>query len=94
MAGTIESELGQMSLSFEKSAQGLLTVTSKESFKFLNGQYLKVLVKPTKRLSMLLNVDRELVAIFSNFSDQQARTVSIALHRRYLEKLEHWVKRV
>lgn len=63
---------------FQKSTQNLLNVSRRDIRSFDKGQYGVVIAKLSKRLESVLSVDREVVVVFSNFTQQQARTIRFA----------------
>jgi hypothetical protein len=70
--------IGEMVKSFVQSAGGLMTVTKSEDFEHQRFMYGKIFAKPSKRLSVLLAVEREILVLTTNFDDQQVRTVKAA----------------
>ena len=60
-----------------KSTNGLLEATNRDFYENIieKGVYAYVFAKPSHRLSSLLNIDREILILITNFSSQQARTV-------------------
>jgi hypothetical protein len=64
-------ELGQ-------NAKSLMKITNQEIIEEDKGLYARVYVKPSKRLSKLLSIDREILVLLTNFRDQQARTIKTA----------------
>jgi hypothetical protein len=63
---------------FKNSARGILEFTFQEVQSYENGVYGVAFAKPSKRLAASLAVDRELLMLFSNFPDQQVRTIKFA----------------
>lgn len=61
--------------SFVQSAGSLITVTRAEDFEHQRYTYGKIFAKPSKRLALLLAVEREILVLFTNFNDQQVRTI-------------------
>lgn len=64
---------------FLENTADLFTITKlPEHFEAEKGLYGRLYAKPSKRLSRLLTADRELLVLFTTFSQQQVRTVKIA----------------
>mgnify|MGYP001016405222 CR=1 FL=1 len=64
---------------FEAATSDLLTVTTPCQFDtFEKGIYAHLIARPSKRLAKALTVSREVLVLFSNFPDQQPRTVEFA----------------
>jgi hypothetical protein len=72
---SIESELKDLTDSFEKSSSELFSITGRFIKTFELGVYGCALAKPTKRMKKSLGVDREIFVVISNFKDQQQRTI-------------------
>jgi len=69
-------ELNEMVQVFERSADGLLTVSARDSLKYEKGTYVVIFAKPTKRLATALSLDREIAVLFTTFRELQARTIN------------------
>ena len=63
---------------FQKSTHNLLRVSKRDLSTFDKGQYGLAIAKLSRRLESVLSVDREVVVVFSNFTQQQARTIRFA----------------
>lgn len=72
-----QSILNQMIGDFIEVASDLFTVTvNAELFQGEKAVYGRLIVKPSKRVARLLTIDREVLVLFTNFEEQQARTIS------------------
>ena len=58
--------------------QNLFTTNEPEFITRDKGLYASLIVQPSKRLANVLSLDREILALFSPFTDQQQRTVKTA----------------
>src|ERR1035438_3844104 len=58
--------------------KSLFTTNEPEFITRDKGQYAFLIAKPSKRLASVLSLDREILALFSPFTDQQQRTVKTA----------------
>lgn len=69
--------LNSMMNNFEKASSGLLEVSNRyyEENKSENAIYGVFFGKPSKRLSILLSISREILILFTSFTSQQARTI-------------------
>jgi DNA phosphorothioation-dependent restriction protein DptG len=63
---------------FTISSNGLLTITGNDFTTRSGGMYVKVFVKLTKRLAKLLSAEREVLVLFTSFTDLQVRTIITA----------------
>ncbi len=76
---------------FRAAAKGLFAFTTpaREDY-FEKGYYQHLVVKPVKRVAHLLATEREFLVLFTTFSDQQPRTIEMALDliRRSAGRLE------
>ncbi len=64
---------------FIEAAGKLFPVSQPVAYwEFEKGLYAYLYVKPIKRIARLVSVDRELLVLFSSFSDQQHRTLEVA----------------
>ena len=64
---------------FTEHIKSLLRVTRDvEYVEFEKGLYATLFAKPSKRISRLLAIDREVLVLFTSFADQQARTIETA----------------
>ncbi|MCX6896098.1 MAG: hypothetical protein NTZ16_11485 [Verrucomicrobia bacterium] len=70
----------EMMKSFVQSAGSLMKVTKNEDFEHQRFMYGKIFAKPSKRLALLLAVEREVLVLVTNFDDQQVRTVKAVKH--------------
>ncbi len=68
----------EMTQVFVESARDLLRVTLEDTRAFETGLYGIMFAKLTRRLETALAVDREVLVVFSHYSDQQARTIRFA----------------
>jgi hypothetical protein len=79
---TIQETIQKMMTELGNNSSGLLLFSqnTREILYHKEGDrtvfYGKSYAKPTKRFSRLLTVDREILILFSNFHDQQVRTIS------------------
>lgn len=74
-----KTQLEALIQGFLENTADLFTVTKPpEHFEAEKGLYGRLYAKPSKRLSRLLTADRELLVLFTTFSQQQVRTVKIA----------------
>jgi AAA-like domain len=71
-------EINDLMSNFKGSSNGLLNYTFQEMQRYENGIYGVAFAKPSRRLASMLAVDRELLILFSNFAEQQARTIQFA----------------
>jgi len=62
---------------FASCSSGLLEISSRDTFDFEKGLYGALVAKPSRRLASVLSIDRELLVLFSTFTDQQARTIKV-----------------
>jgi hypothetical protein len=64
---------------FAEAAEELFPTSQPvEYWEFEKGFYAYLIVRPIKRISRLLSIDREVLVLFSSFSDQQYRTLEVA----------------
>lgn len=80
---TPQEILKEMMDVFTQNTSGIFTFSNPEFIEREKGIYGTLVAKPSRRLSSSLAVDRELAVIFSNFPDQQARTIQTV--RQYVE---------
>src|SRR5690554_5613675 len=65
--------------SFTTASENLFEVTrAPQRIEYEKALYLGLYVKPSKRLAKIFSTDREVLVIFTNFSDQQQRTIALA----------------
>jgi len=64
---------------FEKASIGLMEISSKsfEENRSENAIYGVCICKPSRRLSTLLSINREVLVLFTSFEEQQARTIKM-----------------
>lgn len=74
----LNKQLEEMKQVFKRNARDLLKVTQQDTRAFDNGQYGLMFVKLIRRLETALAVDREILVVFSRYSDQQPRTIRFA----------------
>jgi hypothetical protein len=60
---------------FVRCISGLGAVSSRDQLTFEKGQYEVLFLKPSRRLSNALSIERELLVLFTSFTDVQARTI-------------------
>lgn len=73
---SIQKELTDLVEQFEQASSGLVSITKPLSmFEYENGLYGILFLKPNKRLAKIFSTDREVVALITNFQDQQQRTI-------------------
>lgn len=73
---SIEQELTDLVEQFEQASSGLVSITKPLStFEYEKGIYGTLFLKPNKRLSKIFSTDREVIALITNFQDQQQRTI-------------------
>ncbi len=75
---SIANELNHLMDVFVRASHGLFEITGRYTETFEQGVYACSIAKPSKRLRHALGVDREVLVIASNFSDQQQRTIKLA----------------
>jgi hypothetical protein len=74
-----QSILNHMISDFTETANDLFSVTvNPELIQGEKALYGKLIVKPSKRVARLLTIDREILVLFTNFEEQQVRTISQA----------------
>lgn len=62
---------------FVRATSGLFEITGRYLATFEQGVYSCAIAKPSKRIKTALGIDRELLVVASNFSDQQQRTIRL-----------------
>jgi hypothetical protein len=73
---SIQQELSDLAYRFEKNSVGLFTITKPFStFEYEKGMYGLFYLKPNKRLARIFATDREIIALITNFPEQQQRTI-------------------
>lgn len=76
MRKSIQQEIAEIAQIFENFSNELLSVTRPLFlFEYENGRYGAIYLRPNKRLAKIFSTDREVVAIVTNFPEQQQRTV-------------------
>lgn len=75
---SISTELNELMDVFVYASNGLFEITGRYPVTFEQGIYICAIAKPSKRLRHSLGVDREILVVASNFSDQQQRTIKLA----------------
>src|SRR5205807_7155036 len=70
----LQEMVGKLSI----AGNGLFTSPPPLSISREKGIYVYLMSKLSKRLSVTLSVDREVLVLFSSFQDQQQRTIRIA----------------
>lgn len=76
----IVGNLARMADAFERSVTGLGVASAKDILDFERGTYQVLFLKPSKRLSSALSIDREIAVLFTSFTDIQARTIKAVKH--------------
>jgi Cdc6-like AAA superfamily ATPase len=73
---SIHQEISELASQFEGNTTGLFTTTKPFStFEYENGVYGAIFLKPNKRLAKIFATDREVIALITNFPEQQQRTI-------------------
>lgn len=72
----ILADIEEMKKRFIELSSSILTMSIDTNCEFDRAIYGYMVVKPTKRLSQILTLDRELLVLVTNFDQQQVRTVS------------------
>ena len=73
---SIYQEISELASQFEINSTGLFTTTKPFStFEYENGVYGAIFLKPNKRLAKIFATDREIIALITNFPEQQQRTI-------------------
>ncbi len=75
---TYQDALKSMTSQLLTATTGLFDITFDSEFYVGRSLYWRMYAKPSKRLAWTLSVDREVLILVSNFSDQQARTIQAA----------------
>jgi hypothetical protein len=75
---SISTELNDLMDVFLRASMGLFEITGRYPATFEQGVYVCAIAKPSRRLRHALGVDREVLVVASNFSDQQQRTIKLA----------------
>ena len=74
---SVESELKNVMEAFVRATTGLFEITGRYTTTFEQGVYACAIAKPSKRIRNALAVDREILVVASNFTDQQQRTIRL-----------------
>ncbi len=75
----IIASLEGLAEAFKRASNNLFSVTRPEQLvEYEKALYLAMYLKPSKRLAKIFSSDREILALFTNFSDLQQRTVALA----------------
>jgi len=70
--------LDNMKNAFKSSCTGLFTISNDEKLSFEKALYAYLLAKPTKRLSSIFSLEKEILILFISFDDLQYRTINAA----------------
>jgi hypothetical protein len=73
-----KDEIHQMIRQFKSTGGEMLKLTHQKISQYEGAKYGVCFAKASKRLAVILSVDREVLVLFTNFTDQQARTVNFA----------------
>jgi hypothetical protein len=71
-------EIEDLCAVIKRSSQQLFHINYEAIIERENGLYFILFAKPTKRLQAVLSLDREVLVLGNTYSDQQARTISVA----------------
>ena len=74
-----KDKLDEMVEQFKRTTDSLMEICNIDEHyvKSQNAIYVRAYCKPNNRLSMLLGINREILVLFTSFTKQQARTISV-----------------
>lgn len=77
MRGTsIHQAISELANQFELNSRDLFSITKPfATFEYDKGIYGVIFLKPNKRLAKIFSTDREIIALITNFTEQQQRTI-------------------
>lgn len=78
MTDQIDQALNELLTDFISNSSNLFQTNQTYYKTFENGRYCCAILRPSRRMKVNLGVDREVLLIASNFTDQQQRTIKFA----------------